>query len=107
MKFGASFWIIAVWTPSPWCAFSSGGMVSIEYHREGNQHGWRVQVVEPTDCQMSKPNMKASGTEPRPKAEQAPEEQEVISAIEKSRGRSLTEQEINFALEQARAIGEL
>jgi hypothetical protein len=37
----------------------------------------------------------------------SPEEQEIIDYLEKSRGRPLTEQEINLSLAQARAIGEL
>jgi hypothetical protein len=36
-----------------------------------------------------------------------PEEREIIAALERSRGRKLTRQEINLSLEQARHIGEL
>jgi hypothetical protein len=36
-----------------------------------------------------------------------PDEQRVVNATEKYFGRPLTEQEINLALEQARAIGEI
>jgi hypothetical protein len=41
------------------------------------------------------------------KAALSPEEREIIDPLEKSRGRPLTEQEINLSLEQARAIGDL
>jgi len=39
--------------------------------------------------------------------ERTPEEQQFISQMERLEGRSLTEQEANLALEQARALGEL
>ena len=35
------------------------------------------------------------------------EEQEIIAMLERTKGRKLTEQEINLSLEQARALGEL
>jgi hypothetical protein len=37
----------------------------------------------------------------------SPEEQEIVDLLEADYGRPLTEQEINLALEQARALGEL
>jgi hypothetical protein len=46
-------------------------------------------------------------TPPKNKAALSPEEQEIINTLEKLRGRSLTEQEINLSLEQARAVGHL
>ena len=36
-----------------------------------------------------------------------PEEQAIIDLVEKYEGRTLTEQEINLALDQAREMGEL
>jgi hypothetical protein len=36
-----------------------------------------------------------------------PEEQEIVDALERSRGRKLTEEEVHVSLEQARMIGEL
>ena len=35
------------------------------------------------------------------------EEQEIVDALERSRGRPLTPEEINLSLEQARALGEI
>jgi hypothetical protein len=35
------------------------------------------------------------------------DEQRIIAFIERTRGRKLTEQEINLSLEQAKALGEL
>jgi len=36
-----------------------------------------------------------------------PEEEEIVEALERSRGRKLTPEEVNLSLKQARAIGEL
>ena len=59
-------------------------------------------------CPMSEQApMKPAGTKPKSEAVRSPEEQEIISALERSRGRPLTEQEAWLALEQARAIGVL
>lgn len=44
---------------------------------------------------------------PKPKAALRPEEQQVIDLLEKSWGRALTDQQVAFALKQARAIGEI
>jgi hypothetical protein len=35
------------------------------------------------------------------------EEQEIVAALERSRGRPLTPEEINLSLEQARHLGEI
>ena len=35
------------------------------------------------------------------------EEQEIVAALERSRGRPLTPEEINLSLEQARALGQI
>jgi hypothetical protein len=35
------------------------------------------------------------------------EEREIVAALERSRGRPLTPEEINLSLEQARALGEI
>ena len=42
-----------------------------------------------------------------PHDELQPEERAIISTLERSKGRDLTEQEINPALDQARAIGDI
>jgi hypothetical protein len=39
--------------------------------------------------------------------ELTPEEQEIVSLVERMKGRKLTQQEINFGLYQARVIGDL
>jgi hypothetical protein len=41
------------------------------------------------------------------KAELTPEERAIITTLENSKGRELTEQEIALALDQARAIGDI
>lgn len=46
-------------------------------------------------------------SELRKKEDLSAEERAIINAIEEYEGRSLTEQEINLSLKQARAIGEL
>ena len=42
-----------------------------------------------------------------PHDELQPEETAIVSTLERSKGRDLTEQEINPALDQARAIGDI
>ncbi len=46
-------------------------------------------------------------TTQRLKAALKPKEHELIELLEEQHGRSLTDQEISLALEQAKAIGEL
>jgi hypothetical protein len=48
-----------------------------------------------------------TSTRQKQQAARSPAEQDIIAALERSRGRELTEQEINLSLDQARAIGEL
>jgi hypothetical protein len=60
--------------------------------------------------QIAKPSGKAfviGGAKPPTTRALTPEEQEIITLLETSRGRPLTEQEIYLSLEQARHIGEL
>lgn len=54
-------------------------------------------------------SMSKIGTEQKPKAanERSESEQAIIDLLERTHQRTLTEQEINLALEQARALGEL
>jgi hypothetical protein len=51
--------------------------------------------------------MKQTTTLQKQQAARPPEEVAVIEALERSRGRKLTEQEINLSLDQAKAIGDL
>jgi len=49
-------------------------------------------------------SLKRSGTPPKPTADKplSPSEREIITALERDKGRTLTPQEVALALEQAR-----
>jgi hypothetical protein len=62
------------------------------------------------DEEQKQGDMNMTGTLQKPsveKVQRSKEEQQIIDVVEKSKGRKLTEQEINLALDQARSIGEL
>jgi hypothetical protein len=48
-----------------------------------------------------------TGTHKKPEAKLTPEEQKIIDLLEWSKGRKLTQQEINLSLDQARHLGDL
>jgi hypothetical protein len=77
------------------------------YTEEEELDLYRRMASGPKIARQSRPPSAPEQISSKRKSELLPEEKEIIAALEKSRGCPLTEHDINLALDQARAIGEL